>query len=376
MAMTPKLATVPAEHLPADMRATFAPLAQPELTLEDLDDDTLEQLGEAEVAALHAGGKRRRCEPAGDDAQRLWACRLFVAVCRDEGWRPAIDSRRTVAKFAKRLRARGLKHATVAAYLARLLRTAELQGATDLRWLRCLVSNEQCLARSEIRRKDVLSPLTSRDVWEFGWRQFEAGSEALVEATSRRARRAAATRQRDGALAILAAACPLRRANLAGIHLGLNLDLATGDLTFAAIEMKGRRRFACTLPEPIAEVLRLHVESGRKVLLGQRQETALFLGYHGQALSEQQLRCAVSKRSEEDPHIRSFSPHFVRDALPNLVASEAPEARWLVTELLTHSERTTDKEYGTLIDTSAAVRRAHRIGEALRELGTQLAGDR
>lgn len=375
MAMTPKLATVPAEQLPAAMRATFATLAQPELTLEDLDDDTLEQLSDAEVAALHAGGKRRRCEPAGDDAQRMWVCRLFVAACRDEGWRPALDSR-TVAKFAKRLRARGLKHATVAAYLARLLRTAELQGATDLRWLRCLVSNEQCLARSETRRKDVLSPLTSRDIWEFGWRQVEAGSEAVASTLSRRARRAAATRQRDGALAILAAACPLRRANLADIHLGLNLDLATGDLTFAAPAMKGRRRFACTLPEPIAQVLRLHVESGRKVLLGQRQETALFLGYHGQALSDQQLRCAVSKRSAEDPHIRSFSPHFVRDALPNLVASEAPEARWLVTELLTHSERRTAKEYGTLLDTSAAVRKAHRIGEALRELGPQLAGDR
>ncbi len=101
-------------------------------------------------------------------------------------------------------------------------------------------------------------------------RLYRLGFELMAEAPSIRGKRRAAGRFRDGLLVAMLAANPVRRANMAGLRLGVSI-VERGDnwwLDIGEDETKNGQSNDPPLPDELTEPLRRYLDRYRPVLLG------------------------------------------------------------------------------------------------------------
>ena len=182
----------------------------------------------------------------------------------------------------------------------------------------------------------------------------------------------AATLYRDGMLAALLAARPLRLANLTQIEIGRHLQVR-GDgywLSFEPHETKNHQRLEAPFPDDLAPYLEEYVSLYRTLLLRnakRKPEDAnrLWLSTWGKGLCENMVYRRIMKLTEERLG-RAINPHAFRHAAATSIAFSDPEHVSITKSILGHTTLASSEQYYNLAQEAEATRRYHEHLASLR----------
>ena len=122
------------------------------------------------------------------------------------------------------------------------------------------------------------------------------------------------------------------------------------------------------MPEVLRPYLIRYLDEVRPRLTGRKNHDALWVGQHGQPLSEGGLYAAVCRRTAE-AYGGAMSPHDFRRAAATFLAMEAPDKVGLIPGVLQHTSPETGARHYNLSRSTSASR---RYSATLSALKTQL----
>lgn len=158
---------------------------------------------------------------------------------------------------------------------------------------------------------------------------------------------------RDGLIIALLALVPLRRRNLAGLHLGQNLVKLNESWLIAleAMETKTRAPLEIELPDVLAEPLETYLEVHRPLLASMKGRWskpvshALWVSKDGSPMTEMAIYDRIRARTEKALG-SPINPHLFRDAAATTMAIADPEHVRVAAPLLGHRTfATTERHY-------------------------------
>jgi integrase/recombinase XerD len=162
---------------------------------------------------------------------------------------------------------------------------------------------------------------------------------------------------RDGIVVVILAMRAIRRSNLAGMRLGLNL-IKIGDcyhLSFEGSETKNHRDYERPLHASLTPYIDRYLTHYRRILLGSREDDHVWISWRNIPMSDASLYGKIIQHTAAAFGL-SLSPHLFRDAATTTLGEEDPELVWLSMSLLHHSDpRIAQKHYNHARD-SVAVR--------------------
>jgi integrase/recombinase XerD len=143
---------------------------------------------------------------------------------------------------------------------------------------------------------------------------------------------------RDGLMIALLASRPIRRRNLAGIHIGTNLLTGpTGAwLRFAEHETKNHQLLEQPLPDWLAPHLKRYLEHYRLIFPGAHGHDGLWASAKGGALRSEGVYVRIIIHTKE-AFGHSVNPHLFRDCVATTIALEHPEHVHIAADLLGHT---------------------------------------
>ena len=164
---------------------------------------------------------------------------------------------------------------------------------------------------------------------------------------------------RDGLIIAILSLWPIRRRSLAALTLGRHVKRHGDDTSSCCSFPKtpspvvwkaGRcRRFS------VPSIIR-YLDEVRPRLTGRKNHDALWVGQHGQPLSEGGLYAAICRRTAEE-YGGAMSPHDFRRAAATFLAMEAPEKVGLIPGVLQHTSPETGARHYNLSRSTSASRR-------------------
>ena len=129
---------------------------------------------------------------------------------------------------------------------------------------------------------------------------------------------------RDGLIIAILSLWPIRRRSLAALTLGRHVKRHGADhveLLLFPEDTKSRRMESWPVPEVLRPSIIRYLDEVRPRLTGRKNHDALWVGQHGQPLSEGGLYAAVCRRTAEEYGL-PISPHDFRRAAATFLAME------------------------------------------------------
>jgi integrase len=176
---------------------------------------------------------------------------------------------------------------------------------------------------------------------------------------------------RDGLIIAILSLWPIRRRSLAALTLDRHLKRLGDDhleLLLFPEDTKANRMESWPVPEILLPYLNRYLVEIRPRLAGRRNDDALWIGQHGQPLSEGGLYGAVCRRTAA-AYGPPMSPHDFRRAAATFLAMESPDKVGLTPGVLQHtSPETADRHYNLSRSMSAS----RRLSATLSDLKSRL----
>jgi site-specific recombinase XerD len=173
---------------------------------------------------------------------------------------------------------------------------------------------------------------------------------------------------RDGLVIALLACRPLRRANLAGIRIGRQLQRigTTWVLLFQPHKTKARQPIEVFLPEFLTPYIDHYIKYVRPAFPRSDSHDGLWASSKGCPMSDGALYDAVMRRTRT-AFGHGINPHLFRDIAATTVATLAPEQVLIAKDLLGHARfETTERFYNQAYSLDASRSYQHVVAE-LRE---------
>jgi integrase/recombinase XerD len=156
---------------------------------------------------------------------------------------------------------------------------------------------------------------------------------------------------RDGLLIAMLVSRPMRRANITGIEIGVQLQ-RRGDhwwLAFESTQMKSNRRFDCSLPQELTPKIDRYIEVYRPVLVGcarraLKPSNALWMSKQGTPMTACAVAVQVSARTEEE-FGKPINPHMFRRIYATDIATMNPAHAVDIRLGLGHTTMKTSEQY-------------------------------
>ena len=189
-------------------------------------------------------------------------------------------------------------------------------------------------------------------------RLYQLGFELMAKAPSIRGVQRAAVRFRDGLLTAMLAANPVRRANLAGLRLGVSL-VEFGDnwwFDIGADETKNGESIDPPLPEELTEPLRRYLDRHRSILLGRGVSDRLWITKDGTWLRPHAVRTQITRLTRARLGV-AVNPHLFRHCAATSIAIEDPKHVMIIKSVLAHRSLATGEKYYNLAGSNDANRR-------------------
>ncbi|MFH1383187.1 MAG: tyrosine recombinase XerC [Chloroflexota bacterium] len=146
--------------------------------------------------------------------------------------------------------------------------------------------------------------------------------------------------QRDGALLELLYAAGMRVSEL------VNLDVPDVNLDTREIRVwgKGDKERLVLMGVPAASALATYLSKGRPVLLGKKQDGALFLNRYGRRLTERMVQVILGKYAKKAGIGKRVYPHMLRHTFATHMLNGGADLR-VVQELLGHASLSSTQIY-------------------------------
>jgi len=143
---------------------------------------------------------------------------------------------------------------------------------------------------------------------------------------------------RDGLIIALLASRPVRRRNLAGIRIGVNLlkDTTGYRLRFEAHETKTHTLLEHPLPDWLTPYIKRYLQEYRVLFPGAGDHDGLWASAKGGMLGSQAIYDRVSRHTQ-DAFGHSINLHLFRDCVATTIALDDPEHVHIAADLLGHS---------------------------------------
>jgi integrase/recombinase XerD len=269
-------------------------------------------------------------------------------------------------KGCRTAQGRALAPQSVASHLLGLGKVAgALAGNSDYSWI---VAAAQRMIRRAVPTRNGHAGLRSpRELVALGFRLMAEADQGKCEG-----RYPPAVRFRNGLMIALVAYCPIRVKNLAGIHIGGQLQKAGTDfsLYFASDETKQRRPLEIPLPPALSHPLERYIAVYRPTLLtsGPFSGTAgnaLWVASDGGPLSKGGIQRVFNVQTQATFGER-INIHKFRALAATAVAIEDPANAYVIAAILGHSSMATSERHYNRAQSVDAARDYHGALKVLR----------
>jgi len=269
--------------------------------------------------ALAAYDRDLRGRGAAERTRRAYAVDLgqFAEWAGERA--PGEIRHRDVRRFAAGLSSEGAAPATVARKLAAVRGLFDFLVRTDR-----VGQNPAELVSSPKREQKLPRVLTTEQV------------RSLLERIPART----PLEQRDRAMLELAYSCGLRCEEIVNLDVGA-LDFETEQLRVLG---KGSKERLLPVGEPAQAALRRYAERGRRALLSDPREPALFLSKSGRRLSNSDVTRRLGRWVREAALAAGISPHSLRHSFATHLLEGGADLR-TIQELLGHASISTTQVY-------------------------------
>ena len=269
--------------------------------------------------ALAAYDRDLRGRGAAERTRRAYAVDLgqFAEWAGERA--PGEIRHRDVRRFAAGLSSEGAAPATVARKLAAVRGLFDFLVRTDR-----VGQNPAELVSSPKREQKLPRVLTTEQV------------RSLLERIPART----PLEQRDRAMLELAYSCGLRCEEIVNLDVGA-LDFETEQLRVLG---KGSKERLLPVGEPAQAALRRYAERGRRALLSDPREPALFLSKSGRRLSNSDVTRRLGRWVREAALAAGISPHSLRHSFATHLLEGGADLR-TIQELLGHASLSTTQLY-------------------------------
>jgi site-specific recombinase XerD len=151
---------------------------------------------------------------------------------------------------------------------------------------------------------------------------------------------------RDGLLIAVLAACPLRRANMAGLRLGSSLQRRgeTWWIHLREAETKNGRPIEAPLPTAMTEPMDRYIADFRPRLLAGNHDDHLWITKDGSWMRPHALHARVTRLTQARLGVR-INPHLFRDCAATSIAFDDPAHIWITRDVLGHRSMATSQRY-------------------------------
>jgi integrase len=282
----------------------------------------------------------------------------------------------TIAGFVAELKAR-VRSVTVAGTVYKVRRMAQLLSPQqDFGWLSEL---ERDLALVACPQNKTHRIVTTESLVEAGLTLIAEASMSSSTSAIRRARLC-----RDGLMIALLAVCPIRLKNLASLEIGGTLLKLDGSWWVALRNTKSRRPDERPLPTFLDSAIEQYLSTHRLVLLNAPEHTygrrpqkqsdnqasgPLWIGSRGGPLGPSQVARCITHNTRVTLGVE-ISPHLFRVCAATTAAVLAPDAPFLASGLLHHTDQAvTQEHYNRASSLSVACDYSELIGRLRRTIG-------
>jgi integrase/recombinase XerC/integrase/recombinase XerD len=269
--------------------------------------------------ALAAYDRDLRGRGAAERTRRAYAVDLGQFAEWAGGRAPKEIRHRDVRRFAAGLSSEGAAPATVARKLAAVRGLFDFLVRTDR-----VGQNPAELVSSPKREQKLPRVLTTEQV------------RSLLERIPART----PLELRDRAMLELAYSCGLRCEEIVNLDVGA-LDFETEQLRVLG---KGSKERLLPVGEPAQAALRRYAERGRRALLSDPREPALFLSKSGRRLSNSDVTRRLGRWVREAALAAEISPHSLRHSFATHLLEGGADLR-TIQELLGHASISTTQVY-------------------------------
>ena len=232
----------------------------------------------------------------------------------------------------------GRLDATVVIAIDNLVAAAPIVApGRDWSWLRRIAQHLRAGMKKRKEKQPRMVPIG---------RLYELGFELMAEAPRIRGVRRAAVRFRDGLLIAMLAANPVRRANLAGLRLGVSI-VERGDgwwLDIGEDETKNGQSIDPPLPDELTEPLRRYLDQYRPILLGRGSSDRLWITQDGTWLRPHVVFKQVTVLTRRRLGV-AVNPHLFRHCAATSIAIEDPKHVMIIKSVLAHRSLATGEKY-------------------------------
>jgi integrase/recombinase XerD len=211
--------------------------------------------------------------------------------------------------------------------------TRVMAPGEDWRWLHELALRLEKLVTPRNKRPRMVS---SHELVDLGLKLMADAEDATEAPDIKDIERAIL--YRDGLMIALLASRPIRRRNLAGIRIGVNLliDPTGYRLRFAEHETKTHTVLEHPLPDWLVPYTNCYLEYYRLIFPGAVDHDGLWASVKGGPLRSEGIYDRIILRTKE-AFGHSVNPHLFRDCVATTIAHEDPEHVHIAADLLGHA---------------------------------------
>lgn len=171
---------------------------------------------------------------------------------------------------------------------------------------------------------------------------------------------------RDGLMIALLATRPVRRRNLAGIRIGINLLKEPWGylLRFEEHETKTHTLLEYPLPDWLTPCVKRYIEYYRPIFPGANDHDGFWASAKGGKLRPEAIYDRITLHTKE-AFGRSINPHLFRDCVATTIAHDDPEHVHIAADLLGHTSLATTQRHYIQAQTREACRAYQNTVESL-----------
>ncbi len=252
-------------------------------------------------------------------------------------------TRARLQAYLESLRAEGLADFSISGRIKQLGRMLQMiEPAGNWVWIVRAADRLHCAAQSKRDRREIMQP--PEDILQLGLDLMDAAEHDRFRTDTDRA-----VLFRDGLLLAFLVQRPFRRANLAGLTLGQNLELRdVWQIRIEDDDTKTGAPISCDWPSGLVEALERYLAVYRETLFrGQKVRVhteALWISKQGRAMGDDAIYFQIKARTQLE-FGKAINPHTFRDIAATFIAETSPAESTAIMDILGHGSMRTAERY-------------------------------